>query len=221
MTLRPQFGLSKAGGDDGAAAAHPAQGGGGRQTEFPSLRGNQIGNFMRLEMPPHILDGIQFGRIRWQPLDLNPSTGGGDVVLDQETAMNGRTIPEDQQFPGNMALKMFQEFNHLKAFDAAGVDLKIKPPQGQTTDQRKTFPIEGFVEHRGLPARSPGAGARGASAQAAFVDEDDGPPLLPGLFFKAGHVTRCQRRMAFSSRSTARRSGRWQLKPLAPSKRQT
>jgi hypothetical protein len=27
--------------------------------------------------------------------------------------------------------------------------------------------------------------------------------------------------MAFSSRSTARRSGRWQLKPLAPSKRQT
>ena len=76
------------------------------------------------------------------------------------------------------------------------------------------------MQHRGLPARSPSAHPGRASAQSAFVDKDDGSPLLPGLFFKAGQSTRCQRRMAFSSRSTARRSGRWQLKPLAPSNRQ-
>ena len=116
-----------------------------------------------------------------------------------------------------MALEVSEEFDHLRALDAAGMDLEIEAPEGQAPDDRETFPVEGFVQKRSLSARRPGA----AGAQAAFVEEDDGAPLLAGLFFKAGQSTRCQRRMAFSSRSTARRSGRWQLKPLAPSKRQT
>ena len=176
---------------------------------------------MRLEMPPHILDGIEFGRIGWQPLDLNASPGGGDVSLNQETAMKGRTIPEDQQFPGNMSLEMFQEFNHLKAFDAAGMDLKEESPQGQPADDRKAFPVEGLLEHRSLSARSPGAGARRACAQAAFVNKDNGSPLLARLFFNAGKTSRFHCRMALGLRSIARRSGRWQLKPLAPSNRHT
>src|SRR5436190_18819551 len=100
------------------------------------------------------------------------------------------------------------------------MDLEIEPPARQAADDRNAFPIEGFVQHWGLPARCPGACPRGAGAQPAFVDKDDGSPLLPGLFFNAGHSVRRERRIAFSSRSAARRSGRWQLKPLAPSKLQ-
>lgn len=208
-------------GDNGVSAAHPAQGGGGFQAEFPSLGGDQIGDLMRLEMPPHILDWIEFRSIGWQPLDLHASPGRGDVVFDQQAAMNGRAIPEDQDFPGNMPLEMFQEFNHLKAFDAAGMGLKEESPQGQAADERKAFPVERLGEDGGLPARSPSAGARWSCAQAAFVDKYNGSPLLPRLFFNAGQTSCFQRRMALSSRSTARRSGRWQLNPLAPSNRHT
>ena len=119
------------------------------------MGGNQFGDFMSLEMSPHIFDGIEVGRIGWQPLDLNASPGGGDVIFDHQAGMDGCSIREDQDFSGNMPLEMVQEFDHLKTFDAAGQN------------------------------------------------------------------SRFQRAIVLSSCPMARRSGRWQLKPLAPGKRHT
>lgn len=172
-------------------------------------------------MPPHILDRIEFGGVSRQAFDHDAPPGGSNMILDQPAAVDGCAVPNNEHFSAKVALEVPKKFDHLRALDAAGMNLEIKSPEGQAPDDRKTFPVEGFVQHRSLPARGPGAHPGRAGAQAAFVDKDDGAPFLPGLFFKAGHSTRCQRRMAFSSRSTARRSGRWQLKPLAPSKRQT
>lgn len=221
MISRPQISLFIAGDDNRGTPPHAAQGRSCLQAEFPSLGGDQIGNLMRLKMSPHIFDWIEFGRIGWQPLHDNAIPGGGDVIFDQGTAMNGRPIPNDQQFPWQVPLEMAQKLNHLQTLDAAGVDLEVKPPKGQATNDGQAFPVKRLLEHWGLPARSPGARSRRTGAQAAFINKDDGSPLLPGLFFKAGKVTRFQWRIALSSRSIARRSGRWQLKPLAPSKRQT
>ena len=176
---------------------------------------------MGLEVSPHILDWIEFRRARRQAFQDDALAGGGDVILYQQAAMNRGAIPKNQNFAGDMPLRAPEELNDLGAFDAALVDLKIKPPQRQAPNDREAFPVEGFVQHWSLPARSPGANPRRTGAQPAFIDKYDGSSLPAGLFFKAGHSTRCQRRMAFSSRSTARRSGRWQLKPLAPINRQT
>ncbi len=176
---------------------------------------------MRFEIPPHILDRIEFGRISWQPFNHDVPPGGGNVVFDQHAPVDGSTIPDDQQLSGKVALEVAQKLDDLETFDATSMNLEIEPPERQAADDRKAFPVEGFVQHRGLPTRRPSARPGGPGAQAAFVDEDDGSSLLAGLFFKAGNSVRDQRRIAFSSRSTARRSGRWQLKPLAPSKRQT
>lgn len=176
---------------------------------------------MRFKMPPHVFDRIEFGRISRQPFDHDAPLGGRNIIFDQHAAMDRCAIPEDQNFPAQMPLEVVQKFDDLDAFDAAGVNLEIKPPERQAADDRKAFPVERLVQHRSLPARGPSARPRWAGAQSAFVDKDDGSPLLAGLFFKAGHSVRDQRRIALSSRSTARRSGRWQLKPLAPSKRQT
>ena len=221
MTSRPQFSLGIAGGNNQPAAAHTAQCGCGFKTEFPSLRGDQIGNLMRFEMPAHILDRIEFGRVSWQPFDDEPTFGGGHMVFDQQAPVDRCAIPDDQYFSRNMALKMAKKLDNLETFDAAGMNLEIEPPESQASDDGKAFPVEGLVQHRGLPTRCPSACPRGAGAQPALVDKDDGSSLLPGLFFNAGQSVSCQRRIALSSRSTARRSGRWQLKPLAPSKRQT
>ena len=221
MTLRPQFSLGVTGGDDGVPAAHPAQGGRGLQAQFPSLGGDQVGDFVRLEMPPHVFDGIEFERIGGQPLDLEAPLGGGNEVFDQKAAMDGRAIPENQDFSGNLLLEVFQELNDLKTFDAAGMDLKQKPPQGQSADERKAFPVERLLQNRRLPSRGPGACARWSGAQPAFVNQDKGLALPARLFFNAGQTARFQRAIACSSRSMARRSGRWQLNPLAPSNRHT
>jgi len=176
---------------------------------------------MRFEMPPHILDRIEFGRVSRQPFDHDSSFGGRHIVFDQQAPVDRCAIPDDQHLTGNMALEMAEKLDDLKTFDAASMDLEIKPPQRQAANDRKAFPVEGFVQHRGLPAWRPSACPRGASAQPAFVDKDDGSPLLPRLFFKVGHSVRDQRRITLSLRSIARRSGCWQLKPLAPSRRQT
>jgi len=176
---------------------------------------------MRFEMPPHILDRIEFGRVSRQAFDHKAALGQGHIVFDQQAPVDRCAIPDDQYFPGNMSLEMAQKLDDLETFDAAGMNLEIEPPESQAPDDRKALPVEGLVQHRGLPAGRPSACPRGAGAQPAFVNKDDGSPLLPGLFFNAGQSVRCQRRIAFSSRSTARRSGRWQLKPLAPNKRQT
>jgi hypothetical protein len=176
---------------------------------------------MNLEVTPHILDRVKFRRISRKAFHDDALSGGGDVMLDQQAAMDRRAIPQHQNFAGDVLLQVPEKLNDLWAFDAALMDLKVKPPQCQTANNRKAFPVERLVQHRSLPARRPGADSRRACAQPAFIYENDGSSLSAGLFFKSGHSTRCQRRMAFSSRSTARRSGLWQLKPLAPINRQT
>ena len=221
MTSGPKFRLSIAGGDNGWAAAHAAQGGGGFKAQFPSLGHQQVGNLMGFEVAPHILDGVEFRSVSREAFQNEALAGGGDVMFDQQTAMDGCAIPKDQDFARDMPLQVPEKLNDLWAFDAALVDLKVKPPQRQSANDGKAFPVEGFMEHWSLPARCPSADPRRAGAQPAFIDENDGSSLLAGFFFKAGQPTRCQRRMAFSSRSTALRSGLWQLNPLAPIKRQT
>jgi len=176
---------------------------------------------MGFEMAPHILDRIEFGRASRQPFDHEPAPGAGHVVFYQQAPVDWCAIPDDQHFPGNMALEMAQKLDDLETFDATGMNLEIEPPESNAADDGKAFPVEGLVQHRGLPTRRPSACPRWPGTQPAFVNKDNGSPLPPGLFFNAGQSVRCQRRIAFSSRSTARRSGRWQLKPLAPSKRQT
>ena len=182
MTSRPQFSLGVAGGDNLSAAAHPAQCGGGFKTEFPSPGRDQVGNLMRFEMPPHILDRIEFGRVSRQSFDYDATFGGSHIIFDHQAAVDRRAIPDDQNFAWQMPLEVAQKLDDLGTFDAAGVNLKIKPPERQAADNRKAFPVEGLVQHRGLPTRRPGAYPCRAGAQPAFVNKDNGSPLLPGFF---------------------------------------
>ena len=176
---------------------------------------------MILQMPPHVFHRVEFWGIGGQTLHFDPSTGAGDKVPDQFAAMNGRSVPEDEHFAWDMALQMAEELDDLWPLDAAGVDLKEEPEQGQPPDDGKALPVKGFLEQRSLPFGRPRPDAGGPGAQPAFIDKDDQPTLAGGFFLICSHLTLRHCRMAGSSRSTARRSGRWQLKPKPPSTRQT
>jgi hypothetical protein len=146
VTLRPKFSLCIVGCDNRSSTAHSAQGSGSFQAELPGLSYHQVGDLVGLEVTPHILDRVEFGRIGRKALSDDAPARGRDVILDQGTAMNGRTIPEDQQFSGKVPLEMAQIFDHVEAFDATGVDLEIEPPQRQAPNDRETFPVERLLE---------------------------------------------------------------------------
>jgi len=213
--------LFVAGGDDGAAAAHSAKCSGGFHAEVPSLGGDQVADLVLLEVSPHILDWIEFRSVGRKAFHRDASSGTGHIVLHQTASMNRGTVPDDGQLSWNMPLEMPEELDHLRPLDAARVDLEVEPVQSQTSDDGEALPTKGLLDQRSLPTRCPGARPGGAGAQSAFVDKDEGSALFAGFFFIAGHSTRFQRPILASSRSMARRSGRWQLNPLSPSNRQT
>ena len=200
MTSRPQFSLGIAGSDYPRAATHSAQSGGCFHAQFPSLRHDEVGDLVRLEMAPHILDRVELGRIRGQPLDHKTASGSSHVVFDQQAAMDRRSIPEGQDFAGNVTLKVLEELDYLRTLDAARMNLEIEPPERKSTDDRKALPIERLVQDGRLSTRGPSACPGGTSAQAAFVEEDEGAPLLPGLFLRRA------RRLVSSSGWPSRRA---------------
>ena len=72
-----------------------------------------------------------------------------------------------------------------------------------------------------LATGGPGAPDDRLLGDAAFVLEDE-PGVLPrGVFFRAGQRRLFHSAMAVSSRSRARRAGRWSDQPNARSTRQT
>ena len=148
------------GGNDAFAAAHPAQGCGGLQSEFPSVVGNEIGDFMAFEVAPHVFGGIEFWRIGWQPLDLDAAPGGGDIVPDQNTAVNRSAIPENEYFTANLPLEVSEKADDLEALDAARMNLEVEPPKRQAANDREAFPVEGLLKDGRLSARSPGPKAQ-------------------------------------------------------------
>ena len=116
---------------------------------------------------------------------------------------------------------MAKEIDDLGGVDGAGVEPEIKIPPGNPRHRRQQMPVEVILQHRRVSARGPGAHPMGALAQSAFVDEDDGAPRAERFFLSCGQRTRFQYRMAFSSRSSARPVGRWQLQPSRRRMRQT
>ena len=135
--------------------------------------------------------------------------------------MDRRAVPDEEEAPFEMPLQVPDELHDLLALDAALVDLEVETPQAQPADDREALPAEALVQQWGLPAQRPGPHPRGPGAQSTLINKDDDAPLPPRVFFSAGQVLRCHARTCFSSRSMARRSGRWQEKPIAPSTRHT
>lgn len=164
MTLGPKISLGKAGENDLRSATHAPQRGCGIATQFPSVAYDEITDLMFLEVRPQILGGIEFRRVGRQGGYLQTPLRGGHELFDQLTAMNGRSIPEDQKRRLQMAQERFEEFDDLRTLDGARMDLEIEIPESDPRDDRKTLPAEGLLDDRSLAARRPGAHPVGTRA---------------------------------------------------------
>ena len=117
---------------------------------------------------------------------------------------------ETQQFAGNMAQQTGEELDDLRAADCSRKQAEVEVPSHRPRHGRQHFR---YCSYRRLSPRRPSTAAVRALAQSAFVDEDDGPPLFFGLSLISGQRCCFQQRILFSSRSSARPTGRWQLHP--------
>ena len=214
MTSRPKLSLFPERDDEAVPfAADATQPVGGPARETPQVTGAEVGQFMLLPVSPEILHGVEFGRVGWQAAGDDLALQGFEVLADGGGTMDGRAIPDKQQFAGHMALQMGQELNDLRALDAAGKEPEVEVLPSQPGDGAEVFPIETVEEQRRLSLGRPGPHAMRLLGQAAFVDENDRAAFGAGLFFNAGQVLRFQVAMAASSRSNARPTGFWQLQP--------
>src|ERR1700676_2138991 len=85
-----------------------------------------------------------------------------------------------------MTQQMLEELDHLRTFDGAWKEPKVKVPPRYPRHRRQRFPVEVVLQHRSLSPRRPGAAAMGPFAEPALVDENYDPALLFGLFFNSG-----------------------------------
>lgn len=177
------------------------------QPQLPTVAGEQVGDFMLLEMSPEVFDRIELGGVRGEALEPQPAGACGEECLDGLAAVNRGSVPDHQELARDVAHQRLQELGRPYSIDAAFVDPEEKLPQGDPRDQREFFPVERLLQHWRAAAGSPGAHPVGPRAQSAFVDEDDRAVFAPRFFFRFGQPCFVHASMASSSRSIARRVG--------------
>jgi len=176
---------------------------------------------MLFAIAPDVFHRIEFRRVGGQKFQLNGCALSGDIFAHQPAAMSGQAVPDDRQPTANVPLKMFQELDDLRGFDAARKETEIEVPDRDARNSRKALPVERVLQHRSLAAWCPSADPVRSLAQTALVHEHYGSMLLARFFLMSGQRSRFQRWIAGSSRCVARPTGRWQLQPRERKIRQT
>jgi hypothetical protein len=174
-----------------------------------------------LPVTPQLFNRIQFGCISGERLQCQTTLLTSHELTHHLTSMRGRAVPDHQDFAWDVPQQVGQELHHLGAADGPRKQSEIEVPPRDSRHGRQQVPVEMVWQHRSLPLRRPGPATVRPLAQSAFVDEDDGLALPSGVFFNSGQRRFFQRRMACSSRSKARPTGRWQLQPSCFNSRQT
>ena len=127
---------------------------------------------MLFPVRPQILHRIEFGRIGGKEFEPQACALLADKVPYQVAAMTGQAIPNDQELAWQMTQQMLEELDHLRTFDGAGKESKVKVPPRHPRHRRQGFPVAVILQHRALSPRRPGAAAMGPLAEPALVDEN-------------------------------------------------
>lgn len=175
------------------------------------------------QMGPEVFHRVEFGRVGRQVFHCQPGSLLPQIGLDVATAMRRQPVPQQNCLSSlEMMFQGSQVIEDLWLLDRAGVKSQAKPNSTsrrrgyQTGDGRQPLPIEWHDNDRCVSPRPPRASHRRTLGKAAFIQENQQGTRVTRFFLIRGQRYFSQRRMAVSSRSRARRSGRWQLQPNRP-----
>ena len=121
------------GGDEKFAALRSLELGASEGAELGEVPWTEVGHLMLLPMRPEVFDGIEFGCIGRQKLQLDIAALGVDVIADQAAAMGLQAIPNDEEFAAaEMAAEIFEEGDEFGRADGAVDELEVDVPEGDT-----------------------------------------------------------------------------------------
>lgn len=200
-----------------------------RSAERLDVRRAEVRELRALDVAPDGLDRVELRRIARQALDHQPPALLRQVVAHQATFVSGQSIPdEDYRLPTEVAAEVTEEADQQPIGVAARLGLKEKagpapiPAKGQGTGHGQPLPAAAYVRQgRCFAARRPGPADDRLLRDAAFVLEEEPRAAASGVFFSCGQRRVFHSAMACSSRSRARRVGRWSDHPSPRSTRQT
>jgi len=188
--------------------------------------GGRVGQGGGVQVGPELFDRIQFRGIGGQRFPMQPAPMACQGLSGNPAAMSWQPVPQQDHWAAAMTLEAVQEADDVPTADAAPMQRQQPartPAVGtgqQGSDPGQALPVKGFNQARRLPARCPGGADGGTLRETTFVHKTQPGLQPPGVFFTWGQRTRTQRAMAASSRSWARRAGRWRLQPNCWSMRQ-
>lgn len=177
--------------------------------------------FASLEQIPHAFLWIEFWSIARQSLQMNPfGCALCQKILDDPATMNAGPIPNDQQFPRDLAQKHLQKANHAWSFVRMIVHLHEQPPIHRQAPYRgKVITGQFDRQHGRLSDRRVGSYRHGQQIKGRLIYENDCAFFLFGLFFSSTQWWSRHTWIACSSRWVARVSGFCRLCLMAERRR--
>jgi len=153
----PQVGVAL---DVGETGTHPT-------AQKAQVVMGRVGQHGVVQISPEGFDRIQFGGVRRQPLDPQPTTVLLQSVLREAAAVGRKAIPEEENSASPMTPESMQETHEMGAADASRVKGQEPPetPCGGSaeheSDARQALPVERLAQAgRPTPGSPSGANRR-------------------------------------------------------------
>lgn len=171
-----------------------------------------------LGIRPHCFVGIQLRCVGREELEVEPRIAA--TQLPHGFALVDRGVVEDRDHVApQVPQKVAEEVADVWLTDVVTMATEVKshpPAHGadrEPGDDGQPIVAVAVVDARGLSAGSPGPSKRRNQEEPRLVDEDEVRPPARCVFFTCGQRVRFHPAMRSSSRSSARRSGFWGLRP--------
>ena len=188
--------------------------------QIVDLEHSQVGEWVHLQIPPHVLNRIEFGRVRRQH-DCPIIWATPQECLCRLGTMRPEPVPDQELGAVKVLAQDAKKLPNVSRSDAAiGMKTKIQthPVAGGShaqcgDDGYLVVRASSLVEKRCTPSTTPGTSHQWCPQQPAFVQKQQ-PGFQPrGVFFTFGHWVCTQPSISASSRSTAHRWGFCGLHP--------
>jgi len=175
----------------------------------------EVGKAVGLGVTPDQLDRVELGRVGRQKLRADAMVIALQPALDRFTDMSLEPIPDQGDGHAQRAAQLSQKLKDVFAVEAClgqeaeiGAHATATGRNDQSADDRNLAARAAALQEYGcVPAWRPTAAHQRPHEEARFVYEDERRAAAAGVFFTRGQSSLTQRRISFSSRSTARRAG--------------
>lgn len=189
--------------------------------------GSEVSERVSFGMRPDELDGIELRGITGEQMNMDTLAMAGEPGGGRASAVGREPVPDEIEWAVQMAAERFEEMADRFAVvigigqeaEVAAHAVSMWRNRERGNDRHLAPRTPALDEDRGLAARRPTAPHERGHQEPRFIAEEESRPAAGSVFFTRGHSCLSQRRIAASSRSSARRAGFCALHPRLCSNR--